>query len=203
MSGATVTSKTRPANPVVGQMIYESDTMMDRRWDGTYWEIIRWYGSLVQGRASAGPNPIMNRSNTAFTIANEQWIDVNSWSVTNLPSGVMTTASTSGGPLFTTDGTYTYTQEKGRVRMACHIYGDNGAAHEQDLILISPNNGAFGSYTDRRISPSGFAGAGSLEGWVTIVADCLPGDKFGLGVHAASNPASNQTLQVHMQLFYL
>lgn len=203
MSGMSVTSKTRPANPPVGLTIYETDTMMDRRWDGTYWEIVRWYGQAAQGRAAAGPSPNCSRANGSFTIANDQWIDVNSWTTTNMPSGAMATASTSGGALFTTDGSYIYTQEKGRVRVACHGFCDNGAAHRADLVMVAPANGLLGGMTDTRVTPSGFPGAGSEEIWLTTVLDCLPGDKFGLGVHGYSNPPSSQPYSVQIQVSYL
>lgn len=203
MNNMSVTSKTRPANPPVGLTIYETDTMMDRRWDGQYWEIIRWYGQVTQGRASTGPMPAMGRRNDSVVLTNGQYLDVNSWPTTYLPTGAMATASTSGGPLFTTDATYTYAQEKGRVRAVVHAWSDNGAAHFQDVCLLGPNNGMFGNYNDRRISPSGFGGAGALETWVTEIVDVVPGDRFGMNVGQAANPAANTTLQCHMQLYYL
>lgn len=191
-------STARPANPRLGQIIFETDTLFERRWDGTYWEILRWTGQYTGGAYATGvmtasnpQQPAMAANWTNATIANGVSTAYSGWtSVTALPAA-FATAGEGGVPLFqyvNAAGQTFRVNAKCTIRATVNCSSDMGYAGRSSLSLLTGRfNGIYNNFVDTRQRNVGYSGAGFLEQFIDIIVHCLPGDTFGTQVYQTNS----------------
>lgn len=192
-----VTSATRPTAPLVGDQIYETDTLFDRRWDGTRWEIERWHGTS---------NTIANLP--AFYV--EANLSVNSASPVSVASSQMTTVHpptpSMYSNLFTTStaaGSTIVCQERGTVRVTAYASSDLGNSGSSIINVNAPTYGILGNYRDVRHRNSGYSTAGLVEQMIEFDRRVNVGDAFGIRIEQVNTAAAAVSYYMNLQVQYV
>lgn len=191
------TSLTRPTTPFHFQEIFETDSLLRRRWDGTQWEIVSWHGT---DRTIGGGLPGFAVKWTNASITDGTTVTLTNWTQVYNPASVF-----SGLFSYTNSGTKAFTvNAKGKLRVTLTTYSDtsSGAGYSQ-VYLIAPNSGIVASLVDERHRNSGYAGCGTVQQIVDTTLPVMPGDTFGVQIAQHNTSGVAVTYQVSLNAQFL
>jgi|SRR5215211_5852724 len=190
-----------------GFMFFETDTLFERRWDGTRWMITRWYGDRGGSATSMGAMPMMSLAWANAQIASATLVNYTAWTTTYAVPTAFLTSGDGGVPLMeysATAGASIVFRTKGRVRITHFAVSDHGAAGRSSAsIVASFYNGNLRGRTDTRQRTTGYAGSGLLEQYVEITADVLAGDTCGASVYQLNTAGTTASYDNFLTAMYL
>lgn len=209
---AYVTSTTRPTGNVpYGLRIFETDTLFERIWDGTYWEIVAWHGTRANAGASGATNamPVACALWNGAAIANGVSTPFSGWNSVWTPSAAYANAGDGpGGPaLFTyinTAGVTWRCNAKGRIRHTVYAHSDTGVGPGMSKVdAAGPQTANLGNSTQTHQRNTGYSGSGTLDQWFDAIQYVNPGDTVGFTAYSVTNPTSTVSYTVYQQVAYI